>query len=339
MNAPTKFTTLQEVAQLAGVSVHTVERVIAGSPLVGEAIRGKVKQVIAETGFAPEHKVRNVSLKHNALIALIHGADCAEAIAEAEAGVLAALSGSGLALCRLPLDSNARSAVRSFGDLLEVHRPLCVLLMPSLASDDRLAGLAWEYGSRCVRLGAKAPDDGQAGWSFCLEREAAAQAVHWLAELGHSRIAFIGGSDDDPASRERQLGYLDAMADRELDRGASLIVQGDGSFASSHDAALLLLEVSPAPTAILAASDEMAAGALRAAAQLGIVIPDALSIIGFGDGPLALQMTPALSSVRVPMFEMARGAAMWMLKGDGGSGSPLMFHGLIIERQTTGPPS
>jgi LacI family transcriptional regulator len=97
------------------------------------------------------------------------------------------------------------------------------------------------------------------------DREAAAAAVGYLIALGHRRIGVVGGPDEAGPAQERELGYLDAMADHDLDRGPALIANGDFSLESGVSAGNLLLEVSPRPTAIFAATDGMAAGVLHAA--------------------------------------------------------------------------
>ena len=128
-------------------------------------------------------------------------------------------------------------------------------------------------------------------------RAGAAAAVARLVELGHLRIGLIAGPDDSALARNCELGFLDALADADLDRGPALVAVGDFGFESGLVATRLLLAVSPRPTAILAASDAMAAGAIRAAAEAALGVPGALSVIGFGDSPLAAQLTPALASV------------------------------------------
>lgn len=130
-------------------------------------------------------------------------------------------------------------------------------------------------------------------------RTAVANAVGWLVAHGHTRIAFLAGPEDDAPSRARELGYLDALADHGLDRGPSLIAGCDGSLASAHAAASLLLEVSPRPSAIVCATDLIAAAARQAAGALDIPVPERLSLIGCDDTPLAEALWPPLASLRI----------------------------------------
>ncbi|MCX7865261.1 MAG: LacI family transcriptional regulator [Novosphingobium sp.] len=332
MNGPT----IADIARLAGVSEHSVRRAINKSPLLSPQARSRIEQVIAETGFVALPSRREPMLKRNALIALMHDDPLGPSLIEVQAGISAALKGSDLALCVHHLDCHHKPLLRALGDFLEYHRPSGILLMPPLSDQDELAGLAWEYGCSCVRLGAAAAS-GEPGWVSSADREAAADAVHHLVRLGHRRIAFISGPEDSRQNRLRELGWLDAMAEHGLDRGPSLVATSVGNFESGLAAAALLLEVSPRPTAILAANDEIAAGALHAAMAAGIAVPAALSIVGFGDALVASRLCPTLTTVRVPLLEMAHAAASWLI--DPGSAEAVMrsFPGQLIERGTTAP--
>ena len=167
------------------------------------------------------------------------------------------------------------------------------------------------------------------------DRTAMANVVIRLAKLGHERIGLVAGPEDDAAARERELGYLDAMADLELDRGPALIGSGDYSFASGLAAGRLLLQVSPRPTAIVAAGDSMAAGVLHAAREKNIPVPDALSIVGFGDTPLAPQLWPTLTTVRLPALEMAYAGALKLIRPDTAANLPVVFAAELVERASS----
>lgn len=328
--------TINDVANLAGVSKKTVSRVINNSPLLGRQTRERVERVIAETGFVPNPTARALALKRNFLLALVHDDPIAPALTEVQAGMLAALGGSPYALCVHYLDRRPRLQLRAFGDFLEYHRPAGIVLMPPLSERDELAGLAWEYGCACARLGA-APLCVDPGWFWSADREAAADAVGHLVRLGHRRIGFIAGREDTRSARLRELGYLDAMAEHELDRGPSLIAAGDGSFESGYAAAGLLLEVSPRPSAIIAANDEMAAGAIHAAFARGIAVPQSLSLIGFDDAPVASRIWPPLTTIRVPLMEMAHAATTMLIDPDLAELASSSFPLELIERATVAP--
>ena len=296
--------TINDVARLAGVSKKTVSRVINNSPLLSVTTRAKVQAVIAETGYVPDPQARALALGRSMQVALVHDGALPGVIAEIEAGLLQGLAGSGYTLTTIRLSPSG--GVDELAGFLAQHRPSGVVLDPHLARIPDLVAACDAGQVKAVMLGGEQPSPGLIASQ---DRIAMARLVAWLVRIGHRRIGLIAGPDHSITARERELGYLDAMADHDLDRGPSLIVAGDNGFASGAEGAALLLEVSPRPTAIIACSDEMAAGVVQAAARRGLSLPDDLSIAAFDDTPLAAQVTPSLTAMRVPWAEMAQAAA------------------------------
>jgi LacI family transcriptional regulator len=342
--------TINDVARLAGVSKKTVSRVINDSPLLNAATRAKVEQVIAEIGYVPDPQARALALKRNApageapapqaarpkLLALVYDGSAAPLLAEAQRGALAAIQGSGFALAVTAVDAGAGELTDEFRAFLERQRPAGMLLLPPLAEIRALARLCEEAGCPHMAIGAS-PQEDDARAVLSDDRAATARATAYLIALGHERIGMVTGPDDSRLSQERELGYLDAMADHDLDRGPALIATGDHSFQSGHAAGQLLLEVSPRPTAILAANDEMAAGVLHAAAERGIRVPDGLSVIGFEDMPIAARLIPQLTTVRVPLADMVRAAATRLISPNTAAPMAERFATELVARASTGP--
>ena len=292
---------MEDVARIAGVSKKTISRFINNSPDVSRAMRARLAAIIAEIGFVPNAQARALALRRTLLVALVHDGSERGIREAAEAGMLRAMEGSELALVMLPLPHDAASGLRLF---LERHSPTGVVLLPPLSEREDLAALCAASGAQCVRLGAEAG----AQAPICDERAGMAGLVRWLLGNGHRRIGLIGGPEHSASAQRREAGYHDALAAHRLDRGPWLVAAGDNSFASGMEAACLLLELSPRPTAIVACNDEMAAGALAAAAGMGIAVPGQLSVAGFDDTPLAAMTVPPLASVHVPWDRMAQHA-------------------------------
>jgi LacI family transcriptional regulator len=353
--------TINDVARIAGVSKKTVSRVINQSPLLNEATRAKVEQVIAEIGYVPDPQARALALRRNVgeagdtpplrgasalpadpprsdrkFVALIYDGTAAPSLADVQHGALAALEGSGYALTVHSIDVGSANSAAELRAFLEQQRPSGVLLPPPLSEVGALTALCREFGCDTVCIGA-GPADDAAPVITSDDREAAAQAIGYLISLGHERIGMVTGPDESRVAQQRELGYLDAMADHDLDRGPALIATGDHSFQSGHSAGHLLLEVSPRPTAIFASNDEMAAGVVHAAAEKGIPVPGGLSVIGFEDTAIAARLCPQLTTVRVPLAAMAQVAAR-MLIGELGAGTPQSrFIPEFVARASTGP--
>jgi len=266
------------------------------------------------------------------LIALIYDHAAAPLLFDVQRGMLAAMAGSDFAL--VPCAIETANPVTELLAFLQAHSPAGVLLLPPLSEDESLAQLCDALGCDRMSFAAAATDPARAVASD--DRQAAAEAVGYLVSLGHERIGMITGPEESRIAQQRELGYLDAMADHDLDRGPALIATGDHSFQSGQAAAMLLLEVSPRPTAIFAANDEMAAGARHAAARKGIAVPEALSIVGFGDTPLAEQLSPALTTVHVPFAEMALAAAARLIGAEGAESLPSRFTPALVARGSAG---
>src|SRR5690625_4274994 len=122
-----------------------------------------------------------------------------------------------------------------------------------------------------------------------------------LLALGHQRIGFICGHPDHQAVAGRYQGYSAALRDHGMEVQEGYVVQGYNSFESGEQAARKLLALTPRPTAIFAANDDMAAGTMMVAHQLGLNIPNDISVAGFDDTPVAHQIWPSLTTVRQPI--------------------------------------
>jgi len=210
-----------------------------------------------------------------------------------------------------------------FAQVLEHHRPEAVVLTPPLGGRSDLVDVCDRARTRCLRIGL-APE------LSCDERAATALTVRRLVTLGHARIGLVAGPETSPGARQRELGYLDAMAEHGLDRGPALIVPGDDTFESGMAAGRLLLEISPRPTAILACNDDMAAGVLHAAAQAGVPVPEALSLVGFDDTSIARRLLPPLASVRIPWERIGHEAINRILNRSAAPPGP--FDAQLVER-------
>lgn len=326
MTIASSRTTINDIARIAGVSKKTVSRVINQSPLLSDATRARVEAVIAETGFVPNAQARALALRRNFLIALVHDGSDRGVLDAVQTGMAAALAESELALVLQYVPApDAALRLRAF---LDRHRPTGVVLIPPLSEDEDLAALCDEAQVRCVRLGRVRGRHGLG----CDDRGAMAGLVEWLIDQGHRRIGLVGGPETSLNAQQRELGYLDAMADHGLDRGPSLIVPGDNSFASGMAAGRLLLEVSPRPSAVIACNDEMAVGVLHAASEAGVPVPLRLSIVGFDDTRLAARTWPPLTSVHVPWEEMGREAIVRISAAHQDSGPIVPFQAELVQR-------
>jgi LacI family transcriptional regulator len=324
--------TITDIARLAGVSKKTVSKVLNRSDQVSAATGEKVRRVIADNGYVPNPQARALALKRNFLVALIHDGTDKWALIECQAGADRGLGGSEYALVVRRIDHDGPGAAQ-LADFLAAHRPSAVVLMPALADDPQVLAACAQAKCPAMRLGAQQPG---VDALIIAERAAASAAVTTLVALGHRRIAMITGPDESLAAQARELGYLDALADHDLDRGPALVAGGDFSFASGREAGRLLLEVSPRPTAIFAASDAMAAGVIHAALDAGLAVPHDLSVVGFGDGALAERIWPPLASVRMPLADLAEHAVRRLVDPAGTAAVDSAWPADLVRRASLG---
>jgi LacI family transcriptional regulator len=226
-----------------------------------------------------------------------------------------------LALCRL--DARRPDALRRF---IRLHNPAALILTPDLAEANAVKAVANELDCPCLVTGNTDPD------ALHVERMAMMGLVSWIISRGHSRIGFVSDQEDSRRGRQRMLGYLDAMAEYGLDRGPMLIEDGDGSAASGTVASRVLLEISPRPSAIVAANDEMALGALQAAAQMNLQVPDDVSVAGFGNTRAAADSHPPLATVDLPWRKATRQAVIRLLDPDDDDDGPILAEPRIFPR-------
>jgi LacI family transcriptional regulator len=192
-----------------------------------------------------------------------------------------------------------------------------VILTPPLSDNQQVLDVLFELDVKCVRI---SPKNGGAQAFVGMDEESAAyEMTEYLLSKGHEKIAFIRGHVDHAATYLRHAGFLRAMKDAGLSVSSELIVQGDFLFASGAAAGRQLLEgdKETRPTAIFASNDDMAAGVISIAGQMGLRIPEDLSVCGFDDTPLARLVWPQLTTVRQPIYKMGYQAAKKLVRRSG----------------------
>ncbi len=142
--------------------------------------------------------------------------------------------------------------------------------------------------------------------------DGAAQAVQHLFDIGHRRIGFIGGPDGSTTALDRLAGYKDTMARNGMAFSTRLVKKGMWTPESGYCLGTELLKGKGRPTAIVAANDPMAFGAIKAARALGLIVPEDIAVVGFDDIPLSSYFYPPLTTVKIPMHDLGA-ASMTML--------------------------
>ena len=166
-------------------------------------------------------------------------------------------------------------------------------------------------------------------------------ATMHLIDLSHERIGFVTGLMAVGSSRERLAGFRQAMSQRGLAVDESLVMAGDFMEDSGYQAGLALLQREDRPTAIVASNDVMAFGVIRAAHELGLEVPEDVSVVGFDDIPEAVYFRPKLTTVRQPLQEMGRMATRILVdmieNPDSAQGRLELATELIVRDSTAAP--
>lgn len=326
--------TINDVARLAGVSKKTVSRVINKSPLLNDATREKVEAVIAELDYIPNPQARALALRRNFLIGLIHDNPNAQTVLTVQEGMLDAMRETEFALVVRPFDRKSPRILADIRHFIEQQRLYGVFLLPPVSENEDLAALCRELGCRYVRMGSAQLDDA-AHMVESNDREAVREAGDYLIAQGHRRIAHVAGPEGFRSAIEREQGLRDALAAHGLDLPPQWVARGNYTFDSGYAAAQVLLRSDPRPTAIFSANDEMAAGVLHVARELGIDVPSQLSIVGFDDTPIAAHVWPPLSTVRWPIRAMAEAAALKLIHPEKAGEQTSFFRSDLVLRASS----
>ena len=314
--------TINDVARASDTSKKTVSRVLNQEPGVRSEVRERVMAAVAELNYRPLASARSLASNRYFMIGLLYDNLSPSYIMEVQAGVQEACEAHQYSMMVQPLDSKARDFMERVEGILWRHRPDGLILTPPITDHPALLAHLHATGVPYASIAPRKPK-GVAG-VILQEREAAAAMVDHLVALGHRRIAHIIGDPKHGAGVWRLAGFRDGMKRAGLEERADYMVQGRFSFESGVNAARQLLRLKERPTAIFAADDDMAVGAIWAAAEAGVRVPAEVSICGFDDTTIATQVWPLLTTVHQPVRDMGKRATEELLLGLQGKGEPRM---------------
>jgi len=303
-----KRPTINDVARLAGVSKRTVSRVINGASNVGKATRERIDAVIAETGFSPDKQARGLAASRSFLIGLIYDNPDALYIDQVQRGVLSVCSEKGYELVVHPCNYNAEGFISDCIQFVSRSRIDGVIILPPVSEAKELAEALRQKQINYVRMASVDLDD-HSNIVVSDDRAALRDLARYMVSLGHKDIGIISGPQHYYSSKERLEGFLETLNELHVDVPRDRIIEGKNSYESGIECARTLLIQSPRVKAIFANNDEMAAGVLKVAHEMGISVPDELSVAGFDDNLLAARVIPALTTVQRPVSAMAALAA------------------------------
>jgi len=331
---------IKDVAEAAGVSVATVSRALSGRGNVSAAAMTAVQQAAADLGYVVSSSASGLASGRTRNIGVLVPVINHWFYASVLEGICTALMREGYdtTLYQLSKDSQQRHQV--FSDFLQRQRVDAVIAINVELSEQELVALH-ALNKPLVGVGGPLPKVP----TLHVDDEAVSTlATEHLLSLGHTRIGFIGGTPEPDVDFQvpspRRIGYERALSQAGLSVDPALCVGADFSMSQGYEVAKQLLG-NPAtrPTAIFAASDEMAIGAILAARDLGLEVPKELSVVGVDDHELAtLFSLTTIQQLPHQQGEMAVAMLMRAIRGQEPAKAHQVQHRLIVRGSTTRPP-
>ncbi|HEX6509887.1 MAG TPA: LacI family DNA-binding transcriptional regulator [Chloroflexota bacterium] len=335
---PAGRATIRDIAEMAGVSIATVSRVLNRRPDVSEETRELVMHYVREHGYVANPSARGLTQQRTGLIGATVPVVHSEYFNHILSGAADALYERDARIVLCPTLHEHDREVSLLERVMHGTTDGALLVLPSESNEELLRVRA--TGFHFVVIDNSAPLDDTIPVVAAAHWSGARLATEYLLELGHQRIAAITGPPTWVASRDRLAGFHTAMlqAGRAAD---ALVYEGDFLVEGGYRAACQFLRLPNPPTAVFAFNDNMAMGTLQAARELRLDVPGDLSVIGFDDIDLAGVLNPPLTSVRQPLQEMGRVASSLLfrlLDGQRVDATRVELSTRLMVRSSTGPP-
>ena len=305
--------TINDVADLAGVSKKTVSRVINASPQVNPATRDGIQLIIDELGYRPDPQARGLAFRRSYLVGLIYDNPNPQYVVNVQLGVLDGLRGTGFELVVHPCDRKSETFLDDARKFVELQKLYGVVVTPSVSEDERLAEVLRELGCEYVRIASVALDL-EERMIVTNDRIGGREAGKHIGDLGHKHVGMVTGRRSFRSAHERRGGFEEGLAEHGIALPEEYVAQGDYTFESGLARGAELIDLDPMPTAIFAANDEMAAGVMQSALVAGLRVPEQLTVVGFDNFQTATRVWPRLTTVETPSREIGRLAARQLLR-------------------------
>ncbi len=311
---------IEDVAALAGVSTASVSRALNEPARVRPATRQRILAAIDQLGYVPDAAARALSSRRlrtiGAVVPTLDNAIFATGINALQRR----LAQRGFTLLVASSEYDQGEELREAHALMA--RGVDGLMLVGAAHPPALYEALTRKRLPFVNCWTYAPDAPVPSIGFD-NRKAMHTVVDYLVGLGHRRIGMISGfTAENDRARDRLVGVREALAHHGLEIEPGHLVERAYEVRDGREAARMLLRLPDAPTALICGNDVLAMGALFEAQAQGIAVPRALSIVGFDDLPMSSSLVPPLTTVRVPVAEMGRRAADYLLDRIAGHAPP-----------------
>lgn len=329
---------LADVARAAGVSLATASRALSEPAVVREETRARVLSAAGMLGYVPHGAARALATRRSRTIGAVFPPVDNPIFAAATHALAQELAAAGYTLLLASHDYDLEAELAATRALLGRGADGIVLVgldhLPETYAVLERAGVPYEFTWSLDTAGRYH----SIGLSH---RSASIRVTQHLLDLGHREIAVItGDTRGNDRARDRLAGVRDALAARGLELPLERVVETQFSVSNGRAALATLLDRAPGFTAVVGGNDPLAIGALLECQARGIRVPQEMSITGFDDIELAGELSPGLTTVRVPSADLGREVGRRMLARLEGRPVPIVkeMAAPLVVRETTGPP-
>lgn len=307
--------TISDVAREAGVSRQTVSRVLNDKAEISDSTRESVMRVIEDLGYSPSGIARSLATNKTLTVGLVVPDITNPFFPEIARGVEDVVRGRGyeMLLCNSVEDPGREERVLR---ALEDKRVDGTIICSSRLPDERLLPRLGRQRA-AVLVNRLAPSD-LAGTVRVEDAEGTMQAVNHLRGSGRRVIGFLGGPPNSHSARERIRGFETALLAGDGEPDPDLTYPCPPNPEGGHQAGLALLSAHPEIDGLVCYNDLVAVGVLRACDELGLHVPEDLAVVGCDDIMFAGLLSPSLTTLRVPKYEIGENAARMLLERIGG---------------------
>ncbi|MCM2678413.1 LacI family DNA-binding transcriptional regulator [Echinimonas agarilytica] len=307
-------TTIQDVAERAGVSKMTVSRVLNHDSKVSDTTRAKVMKAVQDMNYRPNISARQLAGSKSYFIGLLYDNPSQGYVSQFLLGALKRCRASGYHLVVDECNGGLQDKLKITRDLVNSTRVDGVILLPPLCDVPEIIDILRQSNTPYIRISPDVDLDSSA--YVCMDDyQAAYEMTNELIKQGHNEIGFVIGHPNQGSSRLRYQGFLDAMRSNRISCPPEYIEQGYFTYKSGLQAANKLFALEHPPSAIFASNDDMAAAVTSAAHIHGLKVPEDVSVVGFDDIQISTTIWPPLTTIRQPINEMAERAIELIYSG------------------------
>jgi DNA-binding LacI/PurR family transcriptional regulator len=331
-------TSIKDIARAAGVSHSTVSRALSDSPLINAATRSRIQHLAEEMGYSPDAAARSLVMGRTRSVGIVVTTIADPWAAEVVESIERTAYASGYSLILAASNDEPEREIAAV-EMLRSKRVDAVIVTSSRVGalhQERLGAA----GVPVILLNSHSQGGAPHTFSVRVDDEHGARlATEHLLTLGHQRIAHVAGPAGHSPSVARLTGYRAALTQAGVPFDPMLVISGTGRPAAGEQALPQFLAFAIRPTAIFCYNDMTAMGLLRAARAADLTVPDDLAVVGFDDILFATYVSPSLTTIAQPKFELGQQAmsmAITLMAGLAEGVRDVVLQGRLVIRESTG---